>query len=174
MIELKTLSNKEIEITISHHKYIRKVQFSLIIWLIIPSIVIVLIVTPFLLMFIAEIFILLTSIINYYYFRKSIVALEKLIIKEDTLIIQDINNYGVIIFNKEINFNNIKEIFFKDSFSAYFSSGGGMRENRKFLKIRTFNELFSFGILIDRNEYNQIKAIIQKEILKKNTKFNNI
>ena len=168
MIEMKTSNNKEIEIIISHHKYIRKVQFSLIIWLIIPSIVIVLIVTPFLLMFIAEIFILLTSIINYYYFRKSIVALEKLIIKED------INNYGVIIFNKEINFNNIKEIFFKDSLSAYFSSGGGMGENRKFLKIRTFNELFSFGILIDRNEYNQIKAIIQKEILKKNTKFNNI
>ena len=83
-------------------------------------------------MFIAEIFILLTSIINYYYFRKSIVALEKLIIKEDTLIIQDINNYGVIIFNKEINFNNIKEIFFKDSFSAYFSSGGGMREIENF------------------------------------------
>ena len=105
MIEMKTSNNKEIEIIISHHKYIRKVQFSLIIWLIIPSIVIVLIVTPFLLMFIAEIFILLTSIINYYYFRKSIVALEKLIIKEDTLIIQDINNYGVIIFNKEINFN---------------------------------------------------------------------
>lgn len=173
MIEMKTSNNKEIEIIISHHKYIRKVQFSLIIWLIIPSIVIVLIVTPFLLMFIAEIFILLTSIINYY-FRKSIVALEKLIIKEDTLIIQDINNYGVIIFNKEINFNNIKEIFFKDSLSAYFSSGGGMGENRKFLKIRTFNELFSFGILIDKNEYNQIKAIIQKEILKKNTKFNNI
>ena len=52
MIELKTLSNKEIEITISHHKYIKKVQISLIIWLIIPSIAIVLIVTPFLLMFI--------------------------------------------------------------------------------------------------------------------------
>jgi len=62
MIEMKTSNNKEIEIIISHHKYIRKVQFSLIIWLIIPSIVIVLIVTPFLLMFIAEIFILLTSI----------------------------------------------------------------------------------------------------------------
>ena len=110
MIELKTLSNKEIEITISHHKYIKKVQISLIIWLIIPSIAIVLIVTPFLLMFIAEFFILLTSIINYYYFRKSVVAIEKLIIKEDTLIIQDINNYGVILLNKEIKFNNIKVI----------------------------------------------------------------
>lgn len=66
-------------------------------------------------MFIAEFFILLTSIINYYYFRKSVVAIEKLIIKEDTLIIQDINNYGVILLNKEIKFNNIKEIFFKDS-----------------------------------------------------------
>ena len=170
MIELKTLSNKEIEITISHHKYIKKVQISLIIWLIIPSIAIVLIVTPFLLMFIAEFFILLTSIINYY-FRKSVVAIEKLIIKEDTLIIQDINNYGAILLNKEIKFNNIKEIFFKDSLSAYFSSGGGIGENRKFLKIRTFNELFSFGILIDKNEYNQIKTIIQKEILKKNIKF---
>ena len=159
MIELKTLSNKEIEITISHHKYIKKVQISLIIWLIIPSIAIVLIVTPFLLMFIAEFFILLTSIINYYYFRKSVVSIEKLIIKEDTLIIQD------------INFNNIKEIFFKDSLSAYSSSGGGIGENRKFLKIRTFNELFSFGILIDKNEYNQIKTIIQKEIFKKNIKF---
>lgn len=171
MIELKTLSNKEIEITISHHKYIKKVQISLIIWLIIPSIAIVLIVTPFLLMFIAEFFILLTSIINYYYFRKSVVAIEKLIIKEDTLIIQDINNYGAILLNKEIKFNNIKEIFFKDSLSAYFLSGGGIGENRKFLKIRTFNELFSFGILIDKNEYNQIKTIIQKEILKKNIKF---
>ena len=171
MIELKTLSNKEIEITISHHKYIKKVQISLIIWLIIPSIAIVLIVTPFLLMFIAEFFILLTSIINYYYFRKSVVAIEKLIIKEDTLIIQDINNYGAILLNKEIKFNNIKEIFFKDSLSSYFSSGGGIGENRKFLKIRTFNELFSFGILIDKNEYNQIKTIIQKEIFKKNIKF---
>ena len=170
MIEMKTSSNKEIEITISHHKYIRKVKISLIIWLIIPT-AIALIVTPFLLMFIAELFILSTSIINYYYFRKSVVALEKLIIKEDTLIIQDINNYGVVLLNKEIKFNNIKEIFFKDSLSAYFSSGGGIGENRKFLKIRTFNELFSFGILIDKNEYNQIKTIIQKEIFKKNIKF---
>ena len=112
MIEMKTSSNKEIEITISHHKYIRKVKISLIIWLIIPTIAIALIVTPFLLMFIAELFILSTSIINYYYFRKSVVALEKLIIKEDTLIIQDINNYGVVLLNKEIKFNNIKEIFF--------------------------------------------------------------
>ena len=171
MIEMKTSNNKEIEIIISHHKYIRKVQISLIMWLIIPAITIALIVTPFLLILIAEIFILLTSIINYYYFRKSVVAIEKLIIKEDTLIIQDINNYGVILLNKEIKFNNIKEIFFKDSLSAYFSSGGGIGENRKFLKIRTFNELFSFGILIDKNEYNQIKTIIQKEIFKKNIKF---
>ena len=167
MIEMKTSSNKEIEITISHHKYIRKVKISLIIWLIIPTIAIALIVTPFLLMFIAELFILSTSIINYYYFRKSVVALEKLIIKEDTLIIQDINNYGVVLLNKEIKFNNIKEIFFKDALSAYFSPGGGIGENRKFLKIRTFNKLFSFGILIDKNEYNQIKTIIQKEIFSK-------
>ena len=123
MIEMKTSSNKEIEITISHHKYIRKVKISLIIWLIIPTIAIALIVTPFLLMFIAELFILSTSIINYYYFRKSVVALEKLIIKEDTLIIQDINNYGVVLLNKEIKFNNIKELFFKDSLSAYSLSG---------------------------------------------------
>ena len=65
MIEMKTSNNKEIEIIISHNKYIRKVQISLIMWLIIPAITIALIVTPFLLILIAEIFILLTSIINY-------------------------------------------------------------------------------------------------------------
>ena len=173
MIEMKTSNNKEIEIIISHHKYIRKVQFSLIIWLIIPSIVIVLIVTPFLLMFIAEIFILLTSIINYYYFRKSVVALEKLIIKKDILIIQDISNYKRVISEKKIKSDDIKEIFFKDSLSAYFSRGGGIGENRKFLKIRTFNELFSFGILIDKSEYNQIKTIILEEFSSKSIKFKN-
>ena len=173
MIEMKTSNNKEIEIIISHHKYIRKVQFSLIIWLIIPSIVIVLIVTPFLLMFIAEIFILLTSIINYYYFRKSVVALEKLIIKNDILIIQDISNYKRVISEKKIKSDDIKEIFFKDSLSAYFSRGGGIGENRKFLKIRTFNELFSFGILIDKSEYNQIKTIILEEFSSKSIKFKN-
>ena len=52
MIEMKTSNDKEIEIIISHHKYIRKVQISLIMWLIIPAITIALIVTPFLLMFI--------------------------------------------------------------------------------------------------------------------------
>ena len=173
MIEMKTSNNKEIEIIISHHKYIRKVQFSLIIWLIIPSIVIVLIVTLFLLMFIAEIFILLTSIINYYYFRKSVVALEKLIIKKDILIIQDISNYKRVISEKKIKSDDIKEIFFKDSLSAYFSRGGGIGENRKFLKIRTFNELFSFGILIDKSEYNQIKTIILEEFSSKSIKFKN-
>ena len=101
MIEMKTSNNKEIEIIISHHKYIRKVQISLIMWLIIPAITIALIVTPFLLILIAEIFILLTSIINYYYFRKSVVALEKLIIKKDILIIQDISNYKRVISEKK-------------------------------------------------------------------------
>ncbi|WP_314348250.1 hypothetical protein [Fusobacterium massiliense] len=173
MIEMKTSSNKEIEITISHHKYIRKVKISLIIWLIIPTIAIALIVTPFLLMFIAELFILSTSIINYYYFRKSVVALEKLIIKKDILIIQDISNYKRVISEKKIKSDDIKEIFFKDSLSAYFSRGGGIGENRKFLKIRTFNELFSFGILIDKSEYNQIKTIILEEFSSKSIKFKN-
>ena len=173
MIEMKTSNNKEIEIIISHHKYIRKVQISLIMWLIIPAITIALIVTPFLLILIAEIFILLTSIINYYYFRKSVVALEKLIIKKDILIIQDISNYKRVISEKKIKSDDIKEIFFKDSLSAYFSRGEGIGENRKFLKIRTFNELFSFGILIDKSEYNQIKTVILEEFSSKSIKFKN-
>ncbi|MDC7956477.1 hypothetical protein PKF05_11630, partial [Fusobacterium simiae] len=88
-------------------------------------------------------------------------------------IIQDINNYKRVISEKEIKFDDIKEIFFKDSLSAYFSRGGGIGEKRKFLKIKTFNELFSFWILIDKNEYNQIKAIILEEFSSKNIKFKN-
>ena len=171
MIEIKSINNKEIEISINHSKYIRKIEISLILWLIVPTIIIILNVTPFLLVFIAELFILLTFILNYYYFRKFTIALEKLIIKRDMLIIQDISNCKRVISEIKIKSDDIKEIFFKDSLSAYFSRGGGIGEKRKFLKIKTFNELFSFGILIDKNEYNQIKTIIQKEILKKNIKF---
>ncbi|MDC7956351.1 hypothetical protein PKF05_10985, partial [Fusobacterium simiae] len=93
MIEIKSINNKETEITINHYKYIRKIEISLILWLIVSTIIIILNVTPFLLMFIAELFILLIFIINYYYFRKFSIVLEKLIIKKDMLIIQDINNY---------------------------------------------------------------------------------
>lgn len=47
MLKIETVNNKEIVISIDHHKYIKKTKISLLLWLILPSIMIILNVTPF-------------------------------------------------------------------------------------------------------------------------------
>ena len=47
-------------------------------------------------------FILVTFTISYYHFKKYNIILEKLIVKENSLVIQNINNDEKIIFNEEI------------------------------------------------------------------------
>ena len=111
MMKIKTVNNKDIVISIDHHKYIKKTKISLLLWLILPSIMIILNVTPFFLLVITEFFILVTFAISYYYFKKYNIILEKLIVKENSLVIQDINDDKKIIFNEEIKIDEIKENF---------------------------------------------------------------
>lgn len=80
-------------------------------WLILPSIAIILNVRPFFLLIVTELFILITFTISYYYFKKYNIILEKLIVKENSLVIQDINDDKKIIFNEEIKIDEIKENF---------------------------------------------------------------
>ncbi|WP_338977267.1 hypothetical protein [Fusobacterium polymorphum] len=114
MMKIETINNKEILISINHHKYIKKTKISLLLWLILPSIMIILNVTPLFLLIVAELFILVTFTISYYYFKKYNIILENLIVKEKSLVIQNINDDKKIIFNEEIKIDEIKEIFFKD------------------------------------------------------------
>lgn len=111
MMKIETVNNKDIVISIDHHKYIKKTKISLLLWLILPSIMIILNVRPFFLLIIAELFILITFTISYYYFKKYNIILEKLIVKENSLVIQNINNDEKIIFNEEIKIDEIKENF---------------------------------------------------------------
>ena len=69
-----------------------------------------------------------------------------------------------IIFNEEIKIDEIKEIFFKDELGVYFSRGGGLGDKRKFLKIKTSYKIFSFGILIENEEYKKIRAVIKEKL----------
>ena len=164
MMKIKTVNNKDIVISIDHHKYIKKTKISLLLWLILPSIMIILNVTPFFLLVITELFILVTFAISYYYFKKYNIILEKLIVKENSLVIQDINDDKKIIFNEEIKIDEIKGIFFKDELGVYFSSGGGLGDKRKFLKIKTSYKIFSFGILIENEDYKKIRAVIKEKL----------
>ena len=164
MMKIETINNKEILISINHHKYIKKTKISLLLWLILPSIMIILNVTPFFLLVITELFILITFTISYYYFKKYNIILEKLIVKENSLVIQDINDDKKIIFNEEIKIDEIKEIFFKDELGVYFSSGGGLGDKRKFLKIKTSYKIFSFGILIENEECELLTTKVESFI----------
>ena len=111
MMKIETVNNKDIVISIDHHKYIKKTKISLLLWLILPSIMIILNVTPFFLLIVTELFILVTFTISYYHFKKYNIILEKLIVKENSLVIQDINDDKKIIFNEEIKIDEIKENF---------------------------------------------------------------
>ena len=81
-MKIETVNNKDIVISIDHHKYIKKTKISLLLWLILPSIAIILNVRPFFLLIIAELFILITFTISYYYFKKYNIILEKLMMKK--------------------------------------------------------------------------------------------
>ena len=167
MMKIETVNNKEIVISIDHHKYIKKTKISLLLWLILPSIMIILNVTPFFLLIVTELFILVTFTISYYHFKKYNIILEKLIVKENSLVIPIADEMGVktkIIFNEEIKIDEIKEIFFKDELGVYFSCGGGLGDKRKFLKIKTSYKIFSFGILIEIEEYKKIRAVIKEKL----------
>ena len=164
MLKIETVNNKEIVISIDYHKYIKKTKISLLLWLILPSIMIILNVTPFFLLIVTELFILVTFTISYYHFKKYNIILEKLIVKENSLVIQNINDDKKIIFNEEIKIDEIKEIFFKDELGVYFSCGGGLGDKRKFLKIKTSYKIFSFGILIEIEEYKKIRAVIKEKL----------
>ena len=89
-------------------------------------------VRPFFLLIVVELFILVTFTISYYYFKKYNIILENLIVKENSLVIQNINDDKKIIFNEEIKIDEIKEIFFKDELGVYFSCGGGLGDKRNF------------------------------------------
>ena len=65
----------------------------------------------FFLLIVTELFILITFTISYYYFKKYNIILENLIVKENSLVIQDINDDKKIIFNEEIKIDEIKENF---------------------------------------------------------------
>ncbi len=71
-MKIETVNNKDIEISINHHKYIKKIKISLLLWLILPSIPIILNVRPFFLLIVVELFILVTFTISYYYFKNII------------------------------------------------------------------------------------------------------
>lgn len=150
MLKIETVNNKEIVISIDHHKYIKKTKISLLLWLILPSIMIILNVTPFFLLIVTELFILVTFTISYYHFKKYNIILEKLIVKENSLVIQ--------------NINDDKKIFFKDELGVYFSSDGGLGDKRKFLKIKISYKIFSFGILIENEDYKKIRAVIKEKL----------
>ena len=163
-MKIETVNNKDIEISINHHKYIKKIKISLLLWLILPSIPIILNVRPFFLLIVVELFILVTFAISYYYFKKYNIILEKLIVKENSLVIQNINDNKKIIFNEEIKIDEIKEIFFKDELGVYFSRGGGLGDKRKFLKIKTSYKIFSFGILIENEECELLTTKVESFI----------
>ena len=49
-------------------------------------------------------------------------------------------------------------------FPINFSRGGGLGDKRKFLKIKTSYKIFSFGILIEIEEYKKIRAVIKEKL----------
>ena len=159
MIEI-TKENDEIKIMISYKKLIKVYQVCFLFFLILIFILFdfefpAMILNPLSAMFF--IYLILISFFS--------ISYEKITIKENYILLEVIRNNKRICYSQKISLDEINKIYFKTSFfggrsdlltySATFD---------KYLKIETNKKTYSFGKIIDYEDYLKINKILIEKV----------
>ena len=104
-------------------------------------------------------------IIGYIYISLFCISTEKIVIREDYLIIQALGNKEKVLYSKKIFLDEIKKIYFKDAFGISLMLDPGIlnylfNSKQKFMKIETDKKTYSFGLFLDHNDFLKINTIL--------------
>ena len=113
-------------------------------------------------------FLSIIFIIGYIYISLFCISTEKIIIKEDYLIIQALNNNEKVLYSKKILLEEVKKVYFKNTFGISLMLDPGIlnylfNSKQKFMKIET-KKNYSFGLFLDYNDFLKIDEILQPKI----------
>ena len=108
-------------------------------------------------------------IIGYIYLTLFTVSNEKIIVREDYLLIQALRNNKKVLYSKKIFLNEIEKIYFKDTFGISLILDPGIinyliNSRQKFIKIETDKKVYSYGLFIEYNDFLKINLILQAKI----------
>ena len=104
-------------------------------------------------------------IIGYIYISLFCIYAEKIIIREDYLIIQALGIKEKVLYSKKIFLDEIKKIYFKDTFGISLMLDPGIlnylvNSKQKFMKIGTDRKTYSFGLFLEHNDFLKINTIL--------------
>ena len=104
-------------------------------------------------------------IIGYIYISLFCISTEKIVIREDYLIIQALGIKEKVLYSKKIFLDEIKKIYFKDTFGISLILDPGIlnylfNSKQKFMKIETDKKTYSFGLFLDHNDFLKINTIL--------------
>ena len=161
MIEI-VKKHGEIEIFKSYSKYIKSYKIYCLFFVLLVSFI-TLKFTGIFFNFLSIIF-----IIGYIYISLFCISTEKIIIKEDYLIIQALNNNEKVLYSKKILLEEVKKVYFKNTFGIPLMLDPGIlnylfNSKQKFMKIEA-KKNYSFGLFLDYNDFLKIDAILQPKI----------
>ena len=161
MIEI-VKKHGEIEIFKSYSKYIKFYKIYCLFFVLLVSFI-TLKFTGIFFNFLSIIF-----IIGYIYISLFCISTEKIIIKEDYLIIQALNNNEKVLYSKKILLEEVKKVYFKNTFGISLMLDPGIlnylfNSKQKFMKIET-KKNYSFGLFLDYSDFLKIDAILQPKI----------
>ena len=161
MIEI-VKKHGEIEIFKSYSKYIKFYKIYCLFFVLLVSFI-TLKFTGIFFNFLSIIF-----IIWYIYISLFCISTEKIIIKEDYLIIQALNNNEKVLYSKKILLEEVKKVYFKNTFGISLMLDPGIlnylfNSKQKFMKIEA-KKNYSFGLFLDYNDFLKIDAILQPKI----------
>ena len=108
-------------------------------------------------------------IIGYIYLMLFTVSNEKIIVREDYLLIRALRNNKKVLYSKKIFLNEIEKIYFKDTFGISLILDPGIinyliNSRQKFIKIETDKKVYSYGLFIEYNDFLKIDLILQAKI----------
>ena len=152
----------EIEIFKSYSKYIKSYKIYCLFFVLLVSFI-TLKFTGIFFNFLSIIF-----IIGYIYISLFCISTEKIIIKEDYLIIQALNNNEKVLYSKKILLEEVKKVYFKNTFGISLMLDSGIlnylfNSKQKFMKIEA-KKNYSFGLFLDYNDFLKIDAILRPKI----------
>ena len=104
-------------------------------------------------------------IIGYIYISLFYISAEKIVIREDYLIIQALGNKEKVLYSKKIFLDEIKKIYFKDTFGISLMLDPGIlnylfNSKQKFMKIKTDRKTYSFGLFLEHSDFLKINTIL--------------
>ena len=104
-------------------------------------------------------------IIGYIYISLFYISAEKIVIREDYLIIQALGNKEKVLYSKKIFLDEIKKIYFKDTFGISLILDPGIlnylfNSKQKFMKIETDRKTYSFGLFLEHSDFLKINTIL--------------